>query len=245
MSLRIDGREPGQMRPVTVTRDYQKPAEGSCLIELGDTRVLCAATVEDRVPGWRKGSGSGWITAEYAMLPRSTTTRTTRERRNDEPPRGIGGRTAEIQRLIGRSMRSVVDMSKMGERTIWLDCDVLQADGGTRTAAITGAFIALYDAFRRLVETKALDAVPVTEFVAATSVGIVGGVPMVDLCFEEDAQADVDMNVVMESSGKLIEVQGTAEKVPFSRKDLDELMDMAESSIAELVAIQKDVLGVE
>lgn len=243
MSVRIDGREPEALREVVITRDYQKPAEGSCLMELGETRVLCAATVEDRVPAWRKGSGSGWITAEYAMLPRSTVTRTSRERKHDEPPRGIGGRTAEIQRLIGRSMRSVVDLDRLGERTIWLDCDVLQADGGTRTAAITGAFIALHDAIGYLRETQQIQDDPVMDFVAATSVGVVGGVPVTDLCFKEDAEADVDMNVVMSGSGRIIEVQGTAERVPFSRDDLDHLLDMAERAVGELIAAQRLALG--
>lgn len=245
MSVRTDGRAPEDLREIAVTRDYQKPAEGSCLIELGQTRVLCAATVEERVPPWRRGGGAGWITAEYAMLPRATHVRTSRERRQDDAARGVGGRTAEIQRLIGRSMRSVVDLDKLGERTIWLDCDVLQADGGTRTAAVTGAFIALHDALSFLLEAKLISELPVRDFVAATSVGVVGGVPMVDLCFEEDASADVDMNIVMSGAGRFIEVQGTAEKVPFERGDLDQLIDMAETAIRELIAAQRAALGVE
>lgn len=245
MSIRADGRGAEELREISVTRNYQKAAEGSCLIELGDTRVLCAATVEERVPQWRRGSGSGWITAEYALLPRSTMVRTARERRQDQQSVAVGGRTAEIQRLIGRSMRSVVDLGKLGERTIWLDCDVLQADGGTRTAAVTGAFVALHDALRFLLEGKLIAELPVVDFVAATSVGIVAGVPMVDLNFEEDASADVDMNVVMSGSGRFIEVQGTAERVPFGRAELDELLDMAERAIGQLIAVQKQVLGSE
>jgi ribonuclease PH len=245
VGIRGDGRKPEQMRDIKITRNYQKDAEGSCLIELGETKMLCAATVEDRVPGWLRGRGSGWVTAEYAMLPRSTRTRTNRERRQDQAARGIGGRTAEIQRLIGRSMRAVFDLQALGERTVTLDCDAIQADGGTRTAAITGGFIALYDAVSFLLESKQIEKMPIKEPVAATSVGIVGGVPMLDLVFEEDAEADVDMNVVMSADGRIIEVQGTAEKVPFSREDLDGLLDLATAGILDLVRIQKETVGLE
>jgi ribonuclease PH len=245
VGIRSDGREPDEMRPVTITRDYQKDAEGSCLIELGDTKMLCAATVEERVPGWLRGKGSGWVTAEYAMLPRSTRYRTSRERRHDQLPRGIGGRTAEIQRLIGRSMRAVIDLAALGERTVTLDCDAIQADGGTRTAAITGAFVALHDAMTFLIESKQIEKMPLGDLVAATSVGIIGGVPMIDLAFEEDASADVDMNVVMTSDGRMIEIQGTAERVPFAREDMDRMIDLAAAGIGELIGAQRRALGVE
>ena len=237
--MRGDGRRPDELRALEIEVDYLEQPHGCVLYAQGKTIVLCTATVEEGVPRWLSRSGRGWMTAEYAMLPASTGERTQRAVSRGRPD----GRTVEIQRLIGRALRSVCDFEALGERTLWLDCDVLQADGGTRTAAITGAFIALYDALARLVETKALDAVPISDFVAATSVGVVGGVPVVDLDFEEDASADVDMNVVMSGSGKIIEVQGTAEKVPFTREDLDHLMDMAEKSIGELIALQHKALG--
>jgi ribonuclease PH len=235
---RADGRKPDEMRKVTITRNFIKHAEGSVLIDIGDTRVICTATIEDRVPPFLKDSGSGWITAEYAMLPRSAQTRIIREAAKGR----IGGRTHEIQRLIGRTLRSVADLKRMGERTIFIDCDVLQADGGTRTASITGAWIALYYAVQVL-EKKQNNSGILRDFVAATSVGIVDSKLLLDLNYLEDSQAEVDMNVVMTGEGRLIEVQGTAEKHPFSREDMEELMNLAEKGIGELVSIQKGVLG--
>jgi ribonuclease PH len=235
MTPRIDNRAPGELRPVKVTPDYLLTAEGSVLIEAGNTRVLCAASVEDTVPSFLRGSGKGWITAEYAMLPRATATRTPREVSKGRP----SGRTMEIQRLIGRSLRSVIDLNALGERTVLLDCDVIQADGGTRTAAITGASIALSLALRQLVKFGALKRSPVRDFVAATSVGIVNGVPMLDLCYQEDSQAEVDMNVVMTGSGRFVEVQATAEKTPFDDAQLAELLSLARKGIQELIALQK------
>jgi ribonuclease PH len=233
---RADGRAPNELRSVRITRNYIKHAEGSALIQLGETRVVCTATVEERVPPWLRGSGSGWITAEYGMLPRSTRERTPRE--GGKP----GGRAAEIQRMIGRSLRAAVDLKRLGERTIWLDCDVIQADGGTRTAAVTGGFVALVDALSLLYRTQALDVWPVRAFVAATSVGIVDGVPMLDLNYEEDARAQVDMNLVMTDTGELVEIQGTAEGRPFRREELDLLLTLAEAGIRRLVEVQKAVL---
>jgi ribonuclease PH len=233
---RADGRFPNELRPVRITRHYIKHAEGSALIQLGDTRVVCTATVEERVPQWLRGSGGGWITAEYGMLPRATRERT---------PRELGrpsGRSAEIQRMVGRSLRAAVDLRKLGERTIWIDCDVIQADGGTRTAAVTGAFVALVDALSLLHRTQAIDAWPVRSFVAATSVGIVGGVPMLDLNYEEDARADVDMNLVMTEEGELVEIQGTAEGRPFRRDELEQLLALGEGGIRRLIEVQKAVL---
>lgn len=235
---RADGRKPDEMRKVTITRNFIKHAEGSVLIDIGDTRVICTATIEDRVPPFLKDSGSGWITAEYAMLPRSAQTRIIREAAKGR----IGGRTHEIQRLIGRTLRSVADLKRMGERTIFIDCDVLQADGGTRTASITGAWIALYYAVQVL-EKKQNNSGILRDFVAGTSVGIVDSKLLLDLNYLEDSQAEVDMNVVMTGEGRLIEVQGTAEKHPFSREDMEELMNLAEKGIGELVSIQKAVLG--
>ena len=232
---RVDNRAPGDLRPITVTPDYLLTAEGSVLIEAGNTRVLCAASVEDTVPSFLRGSGKGWITAEYAMLPRATITRTPREVSKGRP----SGRTMEIQRLIGRSLRSVIDLDALGERSILLDCDVIQADGGTRTAAITGASIALSLALRQLVKFGSLKRSPMRDFVAATSVGIVGGVPMLDLCYQEDSQAEVDMNVVMTGSGRFVEVQATAEKTPFDDAQLAELLSLARKGIQELIALQK------
>jgi ribonuclease PH len=232
---RIDHRAPGDLRPVKATPDYLLTAEGSVLIEAGNTRVLCAASVEDTVPSFLRGSGKGWITAEYAMLPRATATRTPREVTKGRP----SGRTMEIQRLIGRSLRSVIDLDALGERTVLLDCDVIQADGGTRTAAITGASIALSLALRQLVKFGALKRSPMRDFVAATSVGVVAGVPMLDLCYQEDSQAEVDMNVVMTGAGRFVEVQATAEKTPFDDAQLAELLSLARKGIQELIALQR------
>ncbi|MCU1335778.1 MAG: ribonuclease [Bryobacterales bacterium] len=237
--MRIDKRKPGQMRPVKVTTDYLLTAEGSALIEVGNTRVLCAASVEETVPPFLRGSGKGWVTAEYSMLPRATATRTAREVSKGR----ASGRTMEIQRLIGRSLRSVIDLDALGERSVILDCDVLQADGGTRTAAITGAYIALSAALRQLVKFGALKKSPIRDFVAATSVGIVGGTPMLDLCYQEDSQAEVDMNVVMTGAGKFVEVQATAEKTPFDDAQMADLLALARQGIDELVAIQKSFEG--
>jgi ribonuclease PH len=233
--MRIDQREPGQLRPVKVTTEYLMTAEGSVLIEAGNTRVLCAASIEETVPAFLRGSGKGWVTAEYSMLPRATATRTAREVSKGR----ASGRTMEIQRLIGRSLRSVVDLDALGERSVILDCDVLQADGGTRTTAITGAYIAMSSALRQLVRFGALKKSPVRDFVAATSVGVVGGAAMLDLCYQEDSRADVDMNVVMTGSGRFVEVQATAEKTPFDQEQLDRLLSLARLGIEQLVAIQK------
>ncbi|MDR5683776.1 MAG: ribonuclease PH [Armatimonadota bacterium] len=235
--MRADGRAADELRPCRITRRYLKHAEGSVLIELGDTRVICAATVEDRVPQWLRGSGQGWITAEYGMLPRSS-----RERIPREAGGKIGGRTHEIQRLIGRSLRAAVDLKNLGERTIWIDCDVLQADGGTRTAAVTGAFVALVDAIGLLHRTQALSSWPVRSFVAATSVGIVGGMPMLDLAYDEDSKAEVDMNLVMTDRGEFVEIQGTGEGRAFAREELLALMHLGESGIRRLIEIQKESL---
>jgi ribonuclease PH len=233
--MRTDGRQPDQMRPVKVTTDYLLTAEGSALIEVGNTRVLCAASIEESVPGFLRGAGKGWVTAEYSMLPRATATRTPREVSKGR----ASGRTMEIQRLIGRSLRSVVDLSVLGERSILLDCDVLQADGGTRTAAITGAYIAMSAAVRQLVKFGALKKSPIRDFVAATSVGMVSGVGMLDLCYQEDSQAEVDMNVVMTGSGKFVELQATAEKTAFDDSQLAGLVALARRGIEELVAVQR------
>jgi len=228
---RPDGRAPDQLRPITVTRDYLLHPEGSVLVEFGATKVICTATVEDKVPQFLKGQQLGWVTAEYGMLPRSTNTRMNRENR------GPSGRSQEIQRLVGRALRAVTDRSKLGERTVWIDCDVIQADGGTRTAAITGGWIALADAVGRIpgVNLKAV----LRDCVAAISVGIVGGLPLLDLNYPEDSTAEVDMNVVMTGGGEFVEVQGTAEQIPFSRGRLDELLGLAERGIRQLVAVQR------
>lgn len=237
---RVDGRDRAAMRPVRLERGYLKHAAGSCLIDLGDTRVLCAATIADRVAPWRRGSGLGWVTAEYAMLPASTDTRTRREVSLGAPT----GRTHEIQRLIGRSLRSVIDMSGMGgEFTMTVDCDVIQADGGTRTAAITGAFLAAYDAFVQWRDAGRIAALPVTEFLAATSVGMVDGETMLDLAYAEDSVAEVDMNVVADGRGRFIEVQGTGERAPFDRERLDELLDLALAGTSRLIALQRKVIA--
>ena len=235
---REDGRTPKQVRPVKITRDYLKYPEGSVLIQMGQTKVICTASVAENVPGFKKGSGMGWVTAEYAMLPRATAERSSREHIHGR----ARGRTYEIQRLIGRSLRAVVDLGKLGERTIYIDTDVIQADGGTRTAAITGAFVALVDAVKYLRKERLIDEDPISEHLAAVSVGVVDGVPMVDLPYSEDLKADVDMNVVMTESGKFIEVQGTAENNPFSKKELDEMLDLASGGILALIKKQREVL---
>jgi ribonuclease PH len=233
------GRAANELRPVRITRGYARHAEGSALIEFGDTRVLCTASVDERVPAFLKGKGKGWLTAEYGMLPRSTSTRTEREAARGRQ----GGRTLEIQRLIGRSLRAVVDLSRLGERTLQIDCDVLQADGGTRTAAITGAFVATHDALRWLVAQRLIGELPLRDFVAAVSVGLHGGRVLVDLDYAEDSTCETDMNVVMTASGGLIEVQGTAEGAPFSQQDLDEMLAAARAAIALLVERQRAALG--
>jgi ribonuclease PH len=225
------------MRPVEIVTGYLKTAEGSALIQVGNTHVLCAASVEDSVPPFLRNSGKGWVTAEYSMLPRATARRTPREVSKGRP----SGRTHEIQRLIGRAMRSVVDLSALGERTITVDCDVLQADGGTRTASITGAFVALALALRQLVDFRVLRSSPLRDYLAATSVGLVGGVPMLDLCYEEDSQADVDMNVAMTGAGQFVEVQATAEHRPFDDAQMGSLLALARTGVAQLIEVQKQV----
>jgi ribonuclease PH len=237
--FRPGGRTASELRPLTLTPGYVLTAEGSVLVSFGNTRVLTCATVEQGVPGWLRNSGRGWVTAEYSMLPRSTITRTPRESEKGK----IGGRTHEIQRLIGRSLRSVVDMQALGERTIILDCDVIQADGGTRTAAITGAAVALAIALNALVKAGTLKQSPLKQMVAAVSVGIVAGAPLLDLCYEEDSQAEVDMNIVMTADGGLIETQATAEKGSYSRAQLNGLIDLAEGGLEEIFAAQKAVMG--
>src|ERR1700730_2004474 len=237
--FRPDHRPADALRPIRIAPHYVAMAEGSVLMESGNTRVLCNATIEQGVPGWLRNSGRGWVTAEYGMLPRATLTRTAREAERGK----IGGRTHEIQRLIGRSLRSVVDMKALGERTIILDCDVLQADGGTRTAAITGASVALAIALNALVAAGTMTASPLRALVAATSVGIVDGTPLLDLCYEEDSQAEVDMNVVMTADGGLVETQATAEKGSYSRAQLNQLLDLAEGGLADIFAAQRAVLA--
>src|SRR6478672_1222129 len=237
--FRPGGRSASQLRPLTLTPGFVQTAEGSVLVTLGNTRVLTNATIEQGVPGWLRNSGRGWVTAEYSMLPRSTVTRTPRESERGK----IGGRTHEIQRLIGRSLRTAVDMQVLGERTVILDCDVIQADGGTRTAAITGAAVALALALNALVKAGTLKQSPLKQLVAATSVGIVGGVPLLDLCYEEDSQAEVDMNVVMTEDGGLVETQATAEKGSYSRSQLNGMINMAEAGIRDIFAAQRAVLG--
>lgn len=237
--MRIDGRKPDELRPVKIITPYSKHAEGSVWIEVGDTKVLCTATLEERVPPFMKGQGKGWITAEYAMLPRATQTRNQRESVKGK----LSGRTMEIQRLIGRALRSVVDLDKLGERTITLDCDVIQADGGTRTTSITGAFVAMSLAIHKLCKERSLSVYPVTDFLASVSVGVVAGVPMLDLKYEEDSAAKVDMNVVMTGSGKFVELQGTGEEAPFSREELDTLLGLGELGVNEMIRLQKEALG--
>jgi ribonuclease PH len=237
---RPDGRAPSELRRVRIAKNYVRTAAGSVLIEMGKTRVICAASVEEAVPRWMREQGieGGWVTGEYSMLPYSTP-----ERKPRDATRGrVDGRTQEIQRLVGRALRAAVDLKKLGARTIWIDCDVLEADGGTRTAAITGGFVALALALRRLQKEKAFAELPLLDFVAATSVGICHGTPVLDLCYAEDSTAEVDMNVVMTARGKFIEVQGTAEKKTFSRAQLDKLLQMAQRGIRELVAVQRKTL---
>jgi ribonuclease PH len=236
--MRSGRRQPNQLRAIRITRNYIKHAEGSVLIECGDTWVICTASVEERVPPHKKGSGEGWVTAEYGMLPRSTG-----ERMNREAAKGKqSGRTQEIQRLIGRSLRAVVDLKKLGERTIQIDCDVIQADGGTRTASITGAFVALYDAVRELLSRGLITESPLKDYIAAISVGIHQDTPVLDLDYLEDSQCDTDMNVVMLGSGHFVEVQGTAEGHPFSREEMDVLLELAKGGIAELIVMQREAL---
>jgi ribonuclease PH len=236
---RSDGRAAAALRPTRLTPGFLMHAEGSVLIEVGRTRVVCSASLEDRVPPFLRNTGKGWVTAEYGMLPRATTTRTQREATAGK----VGGRTQEIQRLIGRSLRSVSRLPELGERTVWVDCDVLQADGGTRTASITGGFVAMVLAMQRLRETGAIRSLPVQDYVAATSVGIVDGVPLLDLAYEEDSRAEVDMNIVKTGDGRFIEVQGTAEGPPFERRALDDLMELADAGIRELVELQRSIVG--
>ena len=236
---RPNDRAPDALRPVQLTRGYTKHAEGSVLIAFGDTKVLCTASVEERVPPHKKGSGEGWVTAEYGMLPRATHTRSAREAAKGKQT----GRTQEIQRLIGRSLRSVFDLKKLGERTITIDCDVLQADGGTRTAAITGACVAVHEALQGLVSAGKLAANPMRDFVAAVSVGVYKGVPVLDLDYPEDSDCETDMNVVMTGSGGFVEVQGTAEGTPFSRAEMDTLIALADAGIRDLVALQRQALS--
>ena len=238
-TFRPDQRTASSLRPARITPGYVSTAEGSVLIELGNTRVLCNATVETGVPGWMRNSGRGWVTAEYGMLPRATLTRSPREAERGK----IGGRTHEIQRLIGRSLRAVVDMRALGERTIILDCDVIQADGGTRTAAITGASVALAIALGKLTQAGTLKQNPLRQMIAATSVGIVDGETLLDLCYEEDSRATVDMNVVMLASGGLVETQATAEKESYSRAELTAMLDLAEAGIRELLTVQQEALA--
>ena len=238
--MRPSRREPGQLRPIAIERGFTRHAEGSVLITFGDTRVICTASVEESVPGFLKGRGQGWVTAEYGMLPRSTHTRTDREAARGKQ----SGRTQEIQRLIGRSLRAVIDLQALGERTVKLDCDVIQADGGTRTASVTGAFVALHDAVGALLERGALGGSPLRDFVAAVSVGLYEGAPILDLDYAEDSRCDTDMNVVMTGSGGFVEVQGTAEGSPFSAAQMDALLALAQRGIAQLVEKQKAALGV-
>ncbi|MEW6116092.1 MAG: ribonuclease PH [Nitrospirota bacterium] len=236
--MRPDGRKNDELRKVTVVRNFISSAEGSVLITFGNTRVICTASIEDRVPPFLRDQKRGWVTAEYGMLPRSTQNRMTREASTGR----VGGRTQEIQRLIGRSLRAIVDLELLGERTVWLDCDVIQADGGTRTASITGAFIAFSDAIERAMRSKVIEKNPIKDYLAAVSVGMVSGEPRLDLCYIEDSSAEVDMNVVMTGSGKIVEIQGTAESEAFSRSLLDSMLSLAEKGIAELVELQRDSL---
>jgi len=239
--MRDDGRKLNQMRKIDIKKNVMKFAEGSCMIEVGNTKVICTASAEDKVPPFLRKTGKGWVTAEYGMLPRSCQTRIRRESSAGKQ----SGRTQEIQRLIGRSLRSVVDLEKLGERTIWIDCDVIQGDGGTRTASITGSFIALIEALLTLKKKDIIKEIPVRDYIAAVSVGIIDGKVCLDLDYEEDSKADVDMNVVMTGNGKLIEVQGTAEKTPFSKKEMDRMISLAEKGIAELIALQRKMLKIE
>ena len=239
MIYRSDNRTPEQMRPVRIVPDYITTAEGSALIEIGNTRVICTASVEESVPTFLRNTGKGWITSEYAMIPRSTLTRTPRESSKGR----VGGRTHEIQRLIGRSLRAVTDLTRLGERSIFIDCDVIQADGGTRTASITGAFVALALALQKMVDAGTLTAAPIRDYVAATSVGVVDGEVLLDLAYEEDSRAEVDMNLVMTGGKRIVEVQGTAEQHPFDETQLKKMMDLARKGIESLIAKQQAVLG--
>lgn len=237
--MRSDGRKNNELRKIQITPNFNKHAEGSVLIEFGDTKVICTATVEDRVPPFMKGEGKGWVTAEYSMLPRATQSRNQREAAKGK----LGGRTMEIQRLIGRALRSVVDLEALGERSITLDCDVIQADGGTRTTSITGAFIALVQAVNHIAETHQLPVFPVRDFLASVSVGILDGEALLDLNYVEDARVKVDMNVVMTGAGEFVEIQGTGEEAPFSRTEMEQMLKLAEDGIHDLIGMQKDVLG--
>jgi ribonuclease PH len=237
--MRTHDRAPHELRSTTITPNYLLHAEGSVLIEVGNTRVICTASVEERVPPFLRNTGKGWVTAEYGMLPRATSTRTTREASAGK----VGGRTMEIQRLIGRSMRSVVRLTELGERTIWIDCDVIQADGGTRTASITGAFVAMVLALGKIRQQEILRTIPINDYVAATSVGIVAGMPLLDLAYEEDSKADVDMNIVKTGDGRFIEIQGTAEAEPFGSDALTGLLALADRGITELITKQREIVG--
>jgi len=236
---RLNDRSPDELRPTTITPGFTMHAEGSVLIEVGFTRVICTASIEDKVPPFLRNTGKGWVTAEYGMLPRATSTRSNREAATGK----VGGRTMEIQRLIGRSMRSVIKLEELGERTIWLDCDVIQADGGTRCASITGAFVALVLALGKLKSAGQLRSIPIADYVAATSVGIVGGAALLDLAYEEDSKAEVDMNFVKTGDGRFIELQGTAEGLPFDRRALDALMGLADEGIKTLIEKQREIVG--
>jgi len=236
--MRPDGRRHDELRKVRIKRNYIKPAEGSVLIEMGDTKVICTASIEERVPSFLRDQKKGWITAEYGMIPRATNIRTAREATLGK----TGGRTMEIKRLIGRALRAVVRQELLGERTIWIDCDVIQADGGTRTASITGAYLALFDAVLAALQKGLISRNPITDNLAAVSVGVVRGEPLLDICYAEDSSADVDMNVVMTGGGKIVEIQGTAEAAPFSKAVLDELLGLAEKGIGELIKIQTEIL---
>lgn len=237
--MRTDGRKLAQLRPIKITPSYIKTADGSVLIEMGDTKVICTAKIEERVPPFLRNSGKGWITAEYGMLPGSSATRIGRESSRGK----VGGRTHEIQRLIGRSLRAIADLRSLGEKTIWIDCDVIQADGGTRTASITGAYVALTEAVRSWLGRGVISIDPIKDAVAAVSIGIVAGKILLDLCYEEDSKADVDMNFVMTGAGKFIEVQGTAEASPFTRRQMERMAEIAQTGIKELLKTQKNVIG--
>jgi ribonuclease PH len=237
--MRIDGRKENQLRPVTFTRNYTKYALGSVLTEMGNTKVICTAFVDEKVPPFLKGTGKGWVTAEYAMLPSATHTRKMRESTRGK----VDGRTQEIQRLIGRALRSVVDLSQLGERTIWIDCDVIQADGGTRTASITGAFVALMETLIKLREKKIIKEIPITQYLAAVSVGIVDNVPLLDLCYEEDSTASVDMNMVMTDNESLVEIQGSGEEATFSLDEMNTMVQLGRQGIAQLIEAQKETIN--
>lgn len=236
--VRVD-RKNNELRAIKITKDYIKHAEGSVLIEVGDTKVICTATIEDKVPPFMRGEGKGWITAEYSMLPRATHTRNVRESSKGK----VSGRTMEISRLIGRALRSVVNLEKLGERTIWIDCDVIQADGGTRTSSITGAFVAMADACNKLLVNGKLSVMPIEAFIAATSVGIIDNEPKLDLNYDEDSQAKVDMNIVMTNEGKYVEIQGTGEESPFNEQELTTLLELGKEGISQLIKYQQEVLG--